>query len=128
MNEDLHIEKAAQLVDKPGAENLANDRAKAFVAKAMASQKKKELKIVHNLFIRKPVYAWSGVAMALAACVAIAIFLFRPSGQDGVIPGHGNPGQLIENQSIHAGTEVLDSTKTDSADTLAIESVIYPEE
>lgn len=128
MNEDLHIEKAAHLADKPGAENLATDRARKFVAKALVS--KEEAKPTNrNLFVRKPVYAWGGVAFALAACVAIAIVLFRPSASgDGVLPGYGTPGVLQENISNHASTNDTDTTITESSDTLAIESIIMPEE
>lgn len=125
MNEDLHIEKAANLADKPGAENLATDRARKFVADALAS-KEEEAKPskIHQLFVRKPVYAWSGVAFALAACVAVAIVLFRPSAD-----GYGTPGALQENISIHAaGAEVTDTTLSESSDSLSIESIVLPEE
>jgi len=122
MNEDLHIEKAARLADKPGAENLATDRAREFVAKALAAQEKEEP--VRNIFVRRPVYAWGGVAVALAACVAAAIVLFRPAGEDGM----GVPGVLFENQAIHAESETADSLATQTADTLTVETVIEPEE
>lgn len=120
MNEDLHIEKAAWLVDKPAAENLANDRAKKFVAKALASQAEEKPARVFNLFERKPMYAWGGVIVAVAACVAVAVILFNPI-QD------GTPGLLIENLDIHAETDVADSVDTESSDTLIIESLIMPE-
>ena len=120
MNEDLHIEKAAHLADKPGAENLATERAKKFVAEALASKEEAEPAKARNIFVLKPVYAWSGVVMAVAACVAIAVMLFRP--QDG-----GVPGLLLENQDVHADTEVADTTITESSDSLTIESVILPE-
>ena len=119
MNEDLHIEKAAHLADKPGAENLATDRARGFVAQALASKEEKKW---------RHVFLWGGVAMAIAACVAVAIVIFRTSGQEGVIHGYGTPGQLLESQSVHAETEILDSTKTASSDTLTAESIICPEE
>lgn len=126
MNEDLHIEKAAYLADKPGAENLATDRAREFVAKALASQAKEAP--ARNIFVCRPVYAWGGVALALAACVAAAIVLFRPAGKDGVIPGYGIPGTLLENQSIHATSVTQDSLATQSADSLAVETIFEPEE
>ncbi len=119
MNEDLHIEKAARLADKPGAENLANDRAKAFVAKALKNQKDKEVGR-KSIFSRRPVYTWGGIAMAMAACVAVAIVLSRPTGDNGMVPGYGNPGTLLEDQSIHANSELLDSAKTESADSLIL--------
>jgi len=123
MNEDLHIEKAARLADKPGAENLATDRARKFVADALAAREE-EKPVVRNIFARRPVYAWGGVVMALAACVAIALVLFRtdPSGNDGV------PGVLFENQAIHAESETADSLATQTSDTLTVETVIEPEE
>ena len=123
MNEELHIEKAARLADKPAAENLATERARKFVADALAS-KEEEKPVVHNIFARRPVYAWGSVAVALAACVAIALVLFRtdPSGNDGV------PGVLFENQAIHAGSVAVDSLDTQTADTLTVETVIEPEE
>lgn len=127
MNEDLHIEKAAQLADKPAAENLATDRARDFVAKALDSRKKEEPSR-KNIFVLRPVYAWGGMALAVAACVVVAVVLFRPSAQEGVIPGYGTPGTLLENQSIHANTEQLDSTLTENSDTLQIETIILPEE
>lgn len=121
MNEDLHIEKAAHLADKPGAENLATERAKKFVADALASKDEAEPVKARNIFVLKPIYAWSGVAMVAAACVAIAVMLFRP--QDG-----GVSGLLLENQDVHADTEVTDTTTiTESSDTLTIESIILPE-
>lgn len=122
MNEDLHIEKAAHLADKPGAENLATDRARLFVAEAMAGQKKQEPTKVQNIFVRKPFYAWGGVAMALAACVALAVVLFRP------VEEYGVPGQLHQNIAIHADTDVTDTITTESSDSLAIESIVMPEE
>ncbi len=121
MNEDLHIEKAAQLADKPAAENLATDRAKKFVADALASKKEEKPVRFINIFERKPIYAWGGVAMAIAACVALAVILFRPA------PG-GVPGLLLENQDIHAETEaVSDTTGIESSDSLTVESIILPE-
>lgn len=120
MNEDLHIEKAARLADKPAAENLANDRAKKFVADALASQVVEKPARVFNLFERKPMYAWGGLVVAVAACVAVAVILFRPT-QD------GNPGLLIENVDIHAETDKADTVITESSDTLIIESIIVPE-
>ncbi len=111
MNEDLHIEKAAHLADKPGAENLATDRARRFVADTLAPR---------SLFARKPIYAWGGITVALAACVAVAVVLFRPT-KDGV------PGMLMENQNIHAATETADTTKVEATDTLVIERIILPE-
>lgn len=112
MNEDLHIEKAAHLADKPGAEDLATGRAKKFVADALATKRRPVL--------YRPVYVWGGVALAFAACVAIAVVLFRPA-TDGV------PGMLIERQDIHAETEVADTTIVETTDTLVIESVILPD-
>ncbi len=120
MNEDLHIEKAAQLADKPAAENLATNRAKKFVADALASQEEKKPTRVINLFERKPMYAWGSLAMAIAACVAVAVILFRPTRD-------GASGLLMENQNIHAETDVADTTVTESSDTLTIESIILPE-
>lgn len=128
MNEDLQIEKAAHLADKPGAEELATDRAREFVAKALASKADKEPVQKRNIFERRRVFAWGSVCLAFAACVAVAIVVFRPSGQEGVLPGYGSPGQLLENQSFHAETAVLDSTKTVSSDTLTVESISYIEE
>lgn len=120
MKEDLHIEKAAHLADKPGAENLATDRAKKLVADALAAKEEEGTPKFKSFFVRRPAYAWSGVAMALAACVAVAVVLFRPT-KDGV------PGMLIENQNIHADTDVADTTIVETSDTLAIESIILPE-
>lgn len=120
MNEDLHIEKAAHLADKPGAEKLATDRAKQFVANALAAKKGEDMSNLKSFFVRRPVYAWGSVAMALAACVAVAVVLFRPA-KDGI------PGMLIENQNIHADTDVADTTKVESSDTLAVENIILPE-
>lgn len=132
MNEDLHIEKAAHLADKPGAENLATDRAKEFVAKTLAANENEDTPVSKSLFVRRPVFAWSGVALALAASVVVAVVLFRPAssgnGNDGILNGFGTPGQLLENQSIHAETEVLDSLKTESSDTLTIETIIKTDE
>ena len=122
MNEDLHIEKAARLADKPAAENLATDRAREFVTKALASQEKEEP--VRNIFFRRPVYAWGGVAVALAACIAAAIVLFRPAGKD----GQGVPGVLFENQAIHAESDSADSLAQQSSDTLSVHTIIEPEE
>lgn len=121
MNEELHIEKAARLADKPAAENLATNRARKFVADALAAQEEEE-KPVRNIFVRRPVYAWGGVA--LAACMAMALVLFRtdPTGNDGV------PGVLFENQAIHAKSETADSLATQTSDTLTVETVIEPEE
>lgn len=121
MNEDLHIEKAAHLADKPGAENLATDRAREFVAKALVA--KEEPASARNRFVLKPVYAWGGVAMALAACVAVAVVIFRPHA-----PGYGTPGTLQENQSNLASGDVLDSLQTESSDTLKIEQFVISEE
>ena len=120
MNDDLHIEKAAYLADKPGAENLATDRAKKFVADALAAKEEEDTPKLLSFFVRRPIYAWCGVAMALAACVAVVVVLFRPS-KDGI------PGMLIENQNIHADTDVTDTTKVETSDTLVIESIILPE-
>lgn len=120
MNEDIHIEKAAHLADTPGAENLATDRAKKFVADALAAKDEEDAPMLKNFFVRRPVYAWGSFVMALAACVAIAVVLFRPT-QDGA------PGLLIENQNIHADTDVSDTTIVESSDTLVIESIIMPE-
>ena len=117
MNEDLHIEKAAHLADKPGAENLATGRAKKFVADALAAR---ETKGTHKTIIPRPIYAWGGVAIALAACVAIAVILFRPTMG-------GIPGMLIEHQDIHADTAVTDTTILETSDTLMIESIIWPD-
>ena len=128
MNEDLHIEKAAHLADKPGAENLATERAKGFVANALSGSNANQTS-TRTLFIRRPVFAWGSITVALAACVALAIVLFRPTNiGDSIVPGYGTPGQLLENQSIHAETEVLDSIKKAESDsTLTIESVVYPD-
>lgn len=123
MNEDLHIEKAAHLADKPGAENLATDRARDFVAKALAAKEEEDSASALNRFVLKPVYAWSGVALALAACVAVAIVVFRPH-----TPGYGTPGTLQENQSNFASGDVLDSLQTESSDTLKVKQIVYPEE
>ena len=120
MNDDLHIEKAAHLADKPGAENLATDRAKKFVADALAAKKEDDIPQTRSFFVRRPVFAWGGISIAFAACVAVAVVLFRPT-KDGV------PGTLIENQSIHADTDVADTTKVATSDTLVIESIILPE-
>lgn len=132
MNEDLHIEKAAHLADKPGAENLATDRARMFVAKALASKEEEEPVQARDIFARQPMYAWGGFALALAACVVIAIVLFRPTfsgnGNEGILNGYGTPVQLLEKQSIHAETEVLDSLKSESSDTLTIETIIKTNE
>lgn len=128
MNEDLHIEKAAHLADKPGAEYLATERAKDFVAKALSGSEDNQT-MPHSLFIRKPVFAWGSLSVALAVCVALAVVLFRPANnEEGIVHEYGTPGQLLENQSIHAETEVLDSFNSVQSDTtLAIESVVYPE-
>ena len=120
MNEDLHIEKAANLADKLGAENLATDRANKFVADTLEVKEEKNTPKMKSLFARRPVSAWGGVAMALAACVAVAVVLFRPT-KDGI------PGMLIENQNIHADTDVADTAKVETSDTLVIESIILPE-
>lgn len=120
MNEDLHIENAARLADKPGAENLATDRAKKFVADALAAKEDEDKPKLKSFFIRRPVYAWGSVAMAIAACVVVAVILFRPAKD-------GDPGILIENQNIHADTDVADTTKVETSDTLVIESIIQPE-
>lgn len=118
MNEDLHIEKAAHLADKPGAENLATGRAKKYVADTLADRKQKEAS--ESRMSLRPVYAWGGVAVALAACVAVAVILFRPA-TDGV------PGTLIEQQNIHADTDAADTTTVGTSDTLFIERIILPE-
>ena len=120
MNEDIYIEKAAHLADKPGAENLVTDRAKKFVADALAAKKEEDTSNLKSYFVRRPVYAWGSVAMALAACVVVAVVLFRPA-KDGI------PGMLIENQNIHADIDVADTTRVETSDTLAVESIILPE-
>lgn len=124
MNEDLHIEIAARLADKPGAENLATERARKFVADALA-QEEEELSKTQSLFVRKPVYAWGGVVLAIAACIAVAVVLFHPAAVD---TGYGIPAQWQENQSSLAGSEDADTTAvSESSDTLAIEGIILPE-
>lgn len=129
MNEDLHIEKAAQLADKQGAENLATERAKMFVASALASTKAEKSSWIHRFFVQRPAVAWCGTAFALAACVAAAVVLFHPSSGDdnGVLPGYGVPGHLQENQSIHANTDLADTTLTVSSDTLVIDAIVKTE-
>ena len=124
MNDDLHIEKAALLADKPAAENLATGRAKVFVAQALKGRR--ETQSQHKAFVLKPVYAWSGVALALAACVAVFFVLFR-GAPDGANPGYGLPGQLQMNESVHAATEVADTNLTESSDTLKVEQILLPE-
>ena len=124
MNEDLQIEKAAHLADKPGAEDLATDRAKRFVSEALAS-KSESRSGLWGAFSRRPFFAWGSVAVALAACVAVAVLLFRP---DSTGTGYGTPAQLLEGQSIHAGTEVVDSTASESSDSLTIEHIIQAED
>ena len=119
MNEDLHIEKAAHLADKPAAEDLATDRARKFVADAISAQRNAARG--GNLFVRRPAYVWGGVSLAIAASVALAIILFRPAPED------GTPGLVMENHSSHAQTEVADSLKTENSDTLVIETVVLPE-
>ena len=125
MNEELHIEKAARLADKPAAENLATDRARKFVADALASQEAKK-PVRNNIFQLRPAYVWGGLTMAVAACVAIAVVLFR-SGSGGS-DDMGIPGILFENQVIHADSETLDSLATQTSDTLTVETIIEPEE
>ena len=120
MNEDLQIEKAAQLADKQSAENLATARARKFVSDALANKKEEDNPKRKSFFVRRPVYAWGGVSIAFAACVAVAVVLFPPT-KDGV------PGTLIENQSIHADMDVADTTKVATSDTLVIESIVFPE-
>ena len=117
MNEDLHIEKAAMLADKPAAENLAGDRARSFVAGAMAKK---------SFFKRRPVFIWSGATVALAAGIA-AIFVFTGKGVSGGSV-YGSPAELLENQSNHADKAAVDTTVNNSSDTITIESVVYPEE
>ena len=115
MNEDLHIEKAAHLADKPGAENLATDRARAFVAQALGAKEEKK---------RRPVLLWSGMALAAAACVALGVILFRPSGNPAMNGGMGTPGKLQENLSIHAEGEKADTLNVETNDLLPIETII----
>ena len=164
MNEDLHIEKAARLADKAGAENLANDRARKFVARTLESTGVSAASF-SRLFARwkripgtpglgpwGPVLTWGGTALAVAACAA-AFIIWRPFAPQRTLPGYGTPGQLFENQSIHAAADTLNSTVTDtlnsaaadtldsadadtpgsaktetSVDTLEIESIVYPAE
>lgn len=126
MNEDIHIEKAARLADKPGAEDLATDRAREFVARAMASRPA-EPSFFKSLFARRPAFAWGGVAFALVACAAVAVMVFRPSAGGNVIPGYGTPGQLQEIQSVHAGTEPADTSLTESSDSVFVETIVLPE-
>lgn len=124
--------KAALLADKPGAEDLDNERARAFVAKALASKEREATKQSKNSSARRLVYTWGGVALALAACIAVTIFLFRPisssTEDEGIMNGYGTPGQLLENQSVHAELGIWDSLKTESSDSLTIETVIVPKE
>ncbi|MBQ9474732.1 MAG: hypothetical protein IJU69_00550 [Bacteroidales bacterium] len=119
MNEDLHIEKAAGLADRQGAENLATDRAREFVAKALDAKKEKASQSRRGLFAGNPVFAWGAGVLALAACIAAAVIIIRPSGS-----GYGTPGQVFEDQSVHAATETVDSTATRTSDSLAVETII----
>lgn len=120
MNEYLHIEKAACLVDKPGAEKLATRRAKKFVADALASGEKKEVSKSNNTFISRPIYVWAGIAFALAACVVVAVII-HPTVYGGI------PGMLIEQQDIHSNTSVADTSIAETSDTLVVGSIIIPD-
>ena len=128
MNEDLHIEKAAHLADKPAAENLATGRAREFVAESLAKHDIKPQKS-RNIITWKQAAAWGG--MALAACIAVVVVILRPSSGEGgemINPSvFGVPSLLNENVSIHADADSVVTSNSNSSDSLAIDTIVYQE-
>ena len=104
MNEDLHIKIAASLADANAPENLSGKRAHEFVSKTLG--KKKTI----------PFVVWSGSVIAVAASVIFAVVLLSPKNTE----TFGNPGDLIELQSIHSDMVQVDTTLVDSLDTSII--------
>lgn len=124
MNEDIHIAFAASLADKPAAQDLSGQRAEAFVAQAMVARKA-------GPFRRKPHLAWAGITFAMAASIAIVLFVASPgTSRSGAGTGadYGVPGQFREDNSVHAAMSVADTTDSASSDTLTVETIIFPEE
>lgn len=104
MKEDLQIKIAAGLADRKSPEDISGARARAFVAKTVDQKK------------TIPFAVWGGSAIAVAASVIFAVVLLSPNNAE----TFGNPGDLIEMQSIHSDMAQVDTTLVDSLDTSII--------
>lgn len=109
MKEELQIKKAADLADAKAPVSLNNDRARDFVAKTLDAKGVSERP---SSYKTRPLFAWGGTALAIAACILLAFVMFRPSS--------GQPGTFQEQQSVHAGTATADSTSIANSDSIEI--------
>lgn len=109
MKEELQIKKAADLADAKAPVNLDNDRARDFVSRTLNA--KVGIKS-QSLYKTRPMFAWGGTALAIAACILLAFIVFRPSS--------GQPGTFQEQQSFHAGTATADSALVSVIDSTEI--------
>lgn len=104
MKEDIQIEQAARLADTKAPENLSNERARSFVRETMGKRR---------FFSAHPGLAWGGTAFAFTLAAALAVVLIIPAGRE------ASPVDMMqEMHSVHAASEVADTTAVSSADTL----------
>lgn len=111
MNEDLQIVTAARLSDVQAPEDLATDRARKFISARLKGKESGTkdsflIRIFHNHTV-----VWGGVSVAMAACVALVVILLKPQS-------NGDFFEVMQEESIHAGTASVDSTAIGQTDTL----------
>lgn len=110
MKEEIQIEQAARLAGKTAPENISTERARTFVSGVMGEKKRSAL---GRLFFERPALAWGGSAFAFAVAAALAFVVFVPTG------GQSASGvQVQELQSVHASSEIADTSCVSSADSL----------
>lgn len=114
MKEDLQIENGARLADVKAPENLATDRARNFVSEQLKGKESEtEIFFLKGLFHR-PRFVWGGLSVALASCVALVVVLFKPQS-------NGGSFEVMQDESVHAGTASVDSTEYSQKDTLNVD-------
>ena len=120
MKDDLQIIEAARLAGTEAPVQLSQERASSFVSRTLGNSNKKST--FKSFYIQKPLYAWSSIFLAAAACLLIAFFVLKPANGD--VGQFGQPGSFMENQSNHSTMSVVDSTLTitDSSEVTVIET------
>lgn len=114
MKEDFQIENGARLADVKAPENLATDRARNFVS---AQLKKKESGTKDSFLKRlfhSHIVVWGGFSVTFAACVTMAVVFLKPQSSE-------DSFEVMQEESIHAGTATVDSSALNQRDTLEVD-------
>lgn len=114
MKEEIQIEQGARLTDHKAPEKISNERARAFISGRMAKESKSVQRHgVFKIYSTRPALVWSVSAFALAAAMTAVVFLGPSNGA--AVSG----SQVFENESVHASSEVMDTTAVSASDTLS---------